>query len=102
MNKFKKEHALIFFLLALLVLRDAPYVNTIFINKVWIGYVGLIFFLASFYLDLNSKFYSLFLVLFLVVAFTSSFFILPLVSDFSGIVIYLSFWILLVFRIKKL
>lgn len=99
MNNVKKIILVIALLILLLLIRDVPYLNIFVINKVWIGYIILLFFLFPpknvkhlFYL---TAFFFCMGVLFVFINF-------PLISEAQGIILYFLLWIVLVLKIKEL
>ncbi len=98
---FNKTELLLALLLLVLVSRDIPYINILFVNKVWIAYVLLIFLLFSFYVKLQERIYR-FLIVFIVFAIVATLLKVNLIAEGIGFLIYLLLWFVVILRIKRL
>ena len=92
----KQFFVLLILILLTLLLRDLPYLNVVFISRIWLIYFAILFFviLASIKFRVILLWYATF-ALFLV-AFVLTLMRLPFFSESAGILIYFSLWAIVI------
>ena len=95
MTHQRKLMGIILFLLILLFFRDVPYVNIFVINRVWMLYLLLIFYLLPFrniaikYIGVAASF--MLSLLFTLLSF-------PVGAEILGVIIYVCFWVIALYK----
>lgn len=95
----KKILLLLILILVMLFLRDVPYLNVFFINKLWIFYPLFLFFLFS---PKNPIYFFYATLLFMFLALFFVFFKLLIGAEILGVIIYFLVLIILGFKIYSL
>ena len=88
----KQFFVLLILILLTLLLRDLPYVNVVFISRIWLIYFAILFFvlLAGIKFRVILLWYSTFVLL--IAAFVLALMGLPFFSESVGMLIYFSLW----------
>lgn len=95
----KQLFVLLILILLTLFLRDLPYLNVIFISRIWLVYFALLFFVILSLLKFRVIFlwYGIF-TLFLIVGMLTIMH-LPFFSESIGVLIYFSFWAIVIHKL---
>ena len=101
MKKFSKNWIFMFVLICALFLKDAPYVNTLFLDKIWIvdGILILTLLLSVFYFSERKNNFLIFLLI--IIAALLSLFQFTKLADAVGIALYLLLWLAVLMQIKS-
>ena len=98
-NNNKKLTLFIVFLFIVLFLRDTPYLNVFVINKIWILYIILFFFLFP---PRNQIHFFLFAFVCLILALFITLFKFYILAEIFGTIAYFLLWTVVVLKIKAL
>lgn len=102
MKKINKNWIFMFVLISALFLKDAPYLNTLFLDKIWVidAVLLLILFFSVFYLSEQKN--NFLIVTFIFIACVLSLFQFTKLADAVGIIIYLLLWLTVFKQIRSL
>lgn len=102
MKKISRNWIFLFVLIVALFLKDAPYVNTLFLDKIWVVDVVLILMLLLSVFSLSERKNNFFIILLIIIAGIFSVFQLTKLADAVGIVLYLLLWVAVIMQIRSL
>lgn len=99
-----QKKLVLFFLFStvLLLLRDIPYLNVLIIEKLWLIYLLLLFWILSYFIPkkVDIFFFAVFSLLFIALLF--SFLKITIIPEAVGIIIYALLWLIIVQSIIQL